>query len=90
MEFRTSEKDKIISLSHNYVLHFQIDETFSQERINALANARSEIASLQVRIDGLTSQVGHAIIFSSIEAEVKVRRKKYCSCSFHGVIKIVT
>ena len=75
MEFRTSEKDKIISLSHNYVFHFQIDETFSQERINALANARSELASLQVRIDGLTSQVEHAIIFSSIEAEVKVRRK---------------
>ena len=59
----------------NYIFHFQIDETFSQERINAVANARSEIASLQVRIDGLTSQVRHAIIFNSIEVEVKVRRQ---------------
>ena len=40
-----------------YHKNFQIDELYASERIAATATAKSEVAGLSVRVEGLQAQV---------------------------------
>ena len=42
-----------------WYLIFQIDELYSNDRLTAAANAKSEAAILQVKVEGLQSQVSN-------------------------------
>ena len=58
---------------------FQIEETFSTERINALASCRSEIAGLQVKIETLNAQVHVTLV---INVYVFANVFQICHCEF--------
>ena len=47
-----------------YIIYwiFQIEETFSSDRLAAAAMAKSEAAALQVRVEGLQSEVCYVMV----------------------------